>query len=78
MREVQETSDDGNGAKPEDVVIDLAKDKKAKLHGPSDPLKEVGIRVDRADGFVFRNVTAAHAAEHGIYIRAAGFTPPGE
>ena len=59
---------DGTGAKPEDVVIDLAKDKKAKLRGPSEPLKEVGIRVDRADGFVIRNVTAAHAAEHGIYI----------
>jgi hypothetical protein len=59
---------DGTGAKPEDVVIDLAKDRKAKLRGPSDPLKEVGIRVDRADGFVIRNVTAAHAAEHGIYI----------
>ena len=59
---------DGSGAKPEDVVIDLAKDKKAKLRGPSEPLKEVGIRVDRADGFVIRNVTAAHAAEHGIYI----------
>ena len=59
---------DGTGAKPEDVVIDLAKDTKAKLKAASDPLKEVGIRVDRADGFVIRNVTAAHAAEHGIYI----------
>jgi hypothetical protein len=59
---------DGSGAKPEDVVIDLAKDKKAKLKGPSEPLKEVGIRVDRADGVVIRNLTAAHAAEHGIYI----------
>ena len=59
---------DGTGAKPEDVVIDLAKDPKAKLKAASDPLKEVGIRVDRADGFVIRNVTAAHAAEHGIYI----------
>jgi hypothetical protein len=59
---------DGTGAKPEDVVIDLAKDTKAKLRGPSDPLKEVGIRADRADGLVIRNLTAAHAAEHGIYI----------
>jgi hypothetical protein len=59
---------DGSGAKPEDVVIDLAKDAKAKLRGPSEPLKEVGIRVDRADGVVIRNITAAHAAEHGIYI----------
>ena len=59
---------EGSGAKPEDVVIDLAKDAKAKLRGPSDPLKEVGIRVDRADGTVIRNLTAAHAAEHGIYV----------
>ena len=49
-------------------MIDLAKDTKAKLKAASEPLKEVGIRVDRADGFVIRNVTAAHAAEHGIYI----------
>ena len=41
---------EGSGAKPEDVVIDLAKDTKAKLRGPSEPLKEVGIRADRADG----------------------------
>jgi hypothetical protein len=59
---------DGSGAKPEDVVIDLAKDTKAKLRGPSDPLKEVGIRADRADGLVIRNITATHAAEHGIYV----------
>ena len=59
---------EGSGAKPEDVVIDLAKDTKAKLRGPSDPLKEVGIRVDRADGTVIKNITTAHAAEHGIYI----------
>jgi hypothetical protein len=59
---------DGTGAKPEDVVIDLAKDRHAKLRGPSEPLKEVGIRADRADGLVIRNLSAAHAAEHGIYI----------
>ncbi len=59
---------EGSGAKPEDVVIDLAKDTKAKLRGPSEPLKEVGIRVDRADGTVIKNLTAAHAAEHGIYV----------
>jgi hypothetical protein len=59
---------DGSGAKPEDVVIDLAKDTKARLKGPSEPLKEVGIRGDRSDGLVIRNLTAAHAAEHGIYV----------
>ena len=40
----------------------------AKLKGPAEPLKEDGLRVDRADGVVIRNLTAAHAAEHGIYI----------
>jgi hypothetical protein len=59
---------DGSGAKPEDVVIDLAKDTHAKLRGPSEALKEVGVRVDRADGLVVRNMSFAHAAEHGIYI----------
>jgi hypothetical protein len=59
---------DGSGAKPEDVVIDLAKDTKAKLKAASEPLKEVGLRVDRGDGIVIRNLTAAHAGEHGIYI----------
>jgi hypothetical protein len=49
-------------------VIDMAKDTKAKLRGPSEPLKDVGLRVDRADGVVIRNLTAAHAAEHGIYV----------
>ena len=28
----------------------------------------MGIRADRADGLVIRNISAAHAAEHGIYI----------
>jgi Right handed beta helix region len=59
---------EGSGAKPEDVVIDLARNPRAKLRGPAEPLKEVGLRVDRADGMVIRNLTTAHAAEHGIYI----------
>jgi hypothetical protein len=59
---------DGTGAKPEDTVIDLAKDKHAKLRGPSEAQKEVGIRADRADGLVIRNMSFAHAAEHGVYI----------
>jgi hypothetical protein len=59
---------EGTGAKPEDVVIDLAKNKSAKLKASAEPLKEVGLRVDRADGVVIRNLTAAHSAEHGIYI----------
>ena len=59
---------DGTGAKPEDVLIDMAKDTHAKMRGPSEAIKDVGIRVDRADGVVIRNISAAHAAEHGVYI----------
>ena len=59
---------DGTGAKPEDVVIDMAKNTKSKLKAPAEPLKEVGLRADRADGLVIRNLTAAHAGEHGIYL----------
>ncbi len=59
---------DGTGAKPEDTVVDLAKSTHAKLRGPSEALKEVGIRADRADGLVIRNMSFAHAAEHGVYI----------
>jgi hypothetical protein len=59
---------DGTGAKPEDVLIDMAKDTHAKLRGEAEAIKDVGIRGDRADGLVIRNLSAAHAAEHGIYI----------
>src|ERR687895_539884 len=60
---------EGSGVKAGDVVVDLAKDAKGtKLRGPAEPIKDVGIRVDRADGFVLRNMTFAHANEHGIYV----------
>src|SRR5215210_82793 len=59
---------DGTGAKPEDTLVDMAKDTHAKLRGPSDAIKDVGIRADRADGLVIRNMSFAHAEEHGVYI----------
>jgi hypothetical protein len=63
---------EGSGVKAGDVVVDLAEDPKGtKLRGPADPIKDVGIRADRADGFVLRNMTFAHAAEHGIYVHEA-------
>jgi hypothetical protein len=36
--------------------------------GPIGAAKDVGIRADRADGFVLRNATVRHAKEHDIYI----------
>src|SRR5918999_3170901 len=60
---------EGSGVKAEDVLVDLAERPGAtKLRGPADPIKDVGIRADRADGFVLRNMTFAHANEHGIYV----------
>jgi hypothetical protein len=59
---------DGSGAKPEDTLVDMAKDTHAKLRGPSEAIKDVGIRADRADGLVIHNMSFAHAKEHGVYI----------
>ena len=60
---------EGSGVVPDDAVIE-AGDPAAGNGGPSGvgAKKDVGIRADRADGFVLRNVTARHAGEHGIYV----------
>ncbi len=60
---------EGSGVVPTDVVIEAAADPRTELgEAPKDYVKDVGMRVDRADGFVIRNVTFAHAREHGLYI----------
>jgi hypothetical protein len=58
---------EGSGVKANDVVIDAGR--VSSGNGP--PIgakKDVGIRADRADGFVLRNVLVRHAAEHDIYV----------
>lgn len=59
----------GSGVSPDDVVVDGG-NPKAGNGGPSGvgAAKDVGIRVDRADGFVLRNLTVRHVKEHGIYV----------
>ena len=58
---------EGSGASADDVVIDAGR--VASGNGPPDgSVKDVGIRADRADGFVLRNVTVRHAKEHDIYV----------
>ena len=54
---------------PDDVVVD-AGDESEGNGGPNGvgAKKDVGIRADRADGFVLRNMTVRHAGEHGIYV----------
>jgi hypothetical protein len=62
----------GTGVSPDDVVVD-AGDPALGDHsapGPNPPLydKDVGIRADRADGFVLDNVKVRHANEHDVYV----------
>jgi hypothetical protein len=60
---------EGSGVSADDVVVE-AGDSAAGNGGPSavGNKKDVGIFVDRADGFVLRNLTVRHAREHDIYI----------
>jgi hypothetical protein len=60
---------EGSGVSSDDVVVE-AGDAAAGNGGPSaiGHRKDVGIFVDRADGFVLRNVTVRHAREHDIYV----------
>jgi hypothetical protein len=58
---------EGSGVAPDDVTIDAGR--VASGDGaPIEAAKDVGIRVDRADGFVLRNVKVRHANEHDIYV----------
>ncbi len=62
---------EGSGIRPEDVTIDGG-DPALGDHSPSgddppDYAKDVGIRLDRADGSVIRNLKTRHFNEHGIY-----------
>jgi hypothetical protein len=60
---------EGSGVTADDVIIE-AGDPAAGNGGPSGAgsKKDVGVRADRADGFVLRRVTVRHAGEHGIYV----------
>lgn len=60
---------EGSGVSADDVIVE-AGDENAGNGGPSAAghKKDVGIFVDRADGFVLRNMTVRHAREHDIYV----------
>src|SRR5215211_1053597 len=58
---------EGSGVSADDVVIDAGNTSSGN-GAPIDPVKDVGFRADRAAGFVLRNVTVRHAAEHDIYV----------
>ena len=58
---------EGSGVSADDVVIDAGNPFSGN-GPPIDSVKDVGIRADRADGFVLRNVTVRHAGEHDVYV----------
>jgi hypothetical protein len=60
---------EGSTGRPDDVILE-AGDPKAGNGGPSavGAAKDVGLRGDRADGLVVRNMTFRHAAEHNLYV----------
>jgi hypothetical protein len=58
---------EGSGAGPDDVIIDAGRVESGN-GAPMDAKKDVGIKADRADGVVIRNMTVRHAAEHDVYI----------
>ena len=60
---------EGTGVSADSVIIE-AGDASRGNGGPNGvgAKKDVGVRADRADGFVLRRMTVRHAGEHGIYV----------
>ena len=60
---------EGSGVNADDVIVDGGDPKAGNGGpGPKGAVKDVGIRADRADGFVLRNMTVRHVREHAIYL----------
>ena len=57
----------GTGVSPDDVTIDAGNTASGD-NAPIGAVKDVGIRADRADGFVVDNLKVRHAREHDIYV----------
>jgi hypothetical protein len=57
----------GTGASPDAVTIDAGNTASGD-GAPIGAVKDVGIRADRADGFVLDNVKVRHAREHDVYV----------
>lgn len=58
---------EGSGVDADDTVLDAGR--VASGNGaPIEAKKDVGLKADRADGIVIRNMTVRHAAEHDVYI----------
>ena len=61
---------EGSGPKPVDVIIDAGSDYQGRgpEAKPLDQAKDVVVRVDRADGFVGRNMLMRGGVEFGFYV----------
>jgi hypothetical protein len=66
---------EGSGVSPDDVVVDGGdpntgdgSDHDEEGTPLQDLKKDVGIKADRADGFVIRNLKVRHVREHGLYM----------
>jgi hypothetical protein len=57
----------GTGASPDAVTVDAGNTASGD-GAPIGSVKDVGIRADRADGFVVDNLKVRHAKEHDIYV----------
>src|SRR4051794_28771156 len=58
---------EGSGPSPDDVVLD-AGNAAAGNGAPIGAVKDVALKVDRADGTVLRDMTVRHAGEHDVYV----------
>ncbi|MEA2439048.1 MAG: hypothetical protein QOH76_472 [Thermoleophilaceae bacterium] len=61
---------EGSGPGPDSVVIDAGRVRSGN-GAPIGAVKDVTLKADRADGFVLRNITTRHAAEHDVYVLEA-------
>jgi hypothetical protein len=59
---------EGSGAKPDDVIVDTGDPSHPRGPNGIGSTKDVGLRADRADGFVLRNMEFRHAREHNVYV----------
>src|SRR3954452_19558411 len=57
---------EGSGSNAKATTID-AGDTRSGDGAPLGSVKDVGLKADRADGFVLKDMTVRHAAEHDVY-----------
>jgi hypothetical protein len=63
---------EGSGPSPDDVIVEGGDPSLGDRGTPgpvqADYAKDIGVRADRADGFVLNNIKIRHVNEHAIYV----------